>query len=77
MAKWIEHIDNGDGTPICDKGKTNRDVVNDIFCSVDPEVICKECIKELSLLMKKDFGTFINNLECSEGFRIFKHRKEE
>jgi len=76
MAKWIEHIDNGDGTPVCDKGKSNRDVTNDFFCDVDPEVICKECIKELSRLMVKDFCAFRCALESSEDFRIFKLKLE-
>lgn len=74
MSKWIEHIDNGDGTPICDKTKTNREIVNDVFCDVDPEIMCKECIKELSKLMVKDFGSFRAALSSSENFRLFKVR---
>jgi len=74
--KWIEHIDNGDGTPVCDKGKSNRDVVNDFFCDVDPEVICKECIKEISRLARADFQSFRAALESSSDFRIFKMRGE-
>lgn len=76
MSKWIEHIDNGDGTPICDKNSTNRDVVNDIFCDVDPEVMCKECIKKLSKLMVEDFGSFRAALE-SKPVGIFKLRMSE
>lgn len=77
MTKWIEHIDNGDGTPICDKGKSNRDIVNDIMCSVDEDVICKECIKEVSRLVRSDFNSFICNISSSKEFRLFKIRDDK
>lgn len=70
--RWIEHIDNGDGTPVCDKNKSNRDVVNDFFCDVDPDKICKECKRELARMLVNNFDEFRSALESSCEFRMFK-----
>lgn len=68
MPKWIEHIDDGHGAPMCSKNKTNREIVNCLFTDVDPDVVCRECKKVLAKMVIEDFGTFRNLYENEKNY---------